>query len=532
LTPLNAEFNLKFMEAFAAMNNFWSILFDRLTWTLAWHSLLIAVATILLTLPLAFIVAVLLSRTNLLGRIGIRSLLTIWLLSPVYVFIAGWRDLFGPQGWIPAELFEFNLLDGWIGTVFLHSVAVFPWTVLILSMGSNRVSSALEDDAALNTSYLEALFRVALAKRSRMLVVAAAWIILTVFGEMSIASVCNVRTFSEVIFTGIPLGQGLQSGVEIIPGGVVCLLTVAVGTWLAVRLSPDAWELTSRNDRRVELKRWRFVVSAGVWCLALVALAPCVIGLGYKAGETVTESNGDFVRGWSLFKSIQITANSPIAYFEELAWTGVLSLAVAAATCILALMFSAFATRSSLGKLLSIVLLAMLFAIPQPIVGIVLAWTFNQSWFTWAASIIDRTIFVPWLAVLTVTLPLITYLFWHGLHSFRQLTEMAQLDGGSALRIWFHIILPGNWRLIIAGGIAAGVVAANDIAASILVLPAGIDTISRRIFGLLHFGGEDNVAGIILFNWLVIAVASLIIQRLIARQQNPMATHSHQIPGN
>ncbi len=36
------------------------------------------------------------------------------------------------------------------------------------------------------------------------------------------------------------------------------------------------------------------------------------------------------------------------------------------------------------------------------------------------------------------------------------------------------------------------------MAASILTLPPGVDTLSRKIFGLLHSGVNDRVAGICL----------------------------------
>jgi iron(III) transport system permease protein len=41
-------------------------------------------------------------------------------------------------------------------------------------------------------------------------------------------------------------------------------------------------------------------------------------------------------------------------------------------------------------------------------------------------------------------------------------------------------------------------VATGDLAAGILVVPPGMETLSRRIFGLIHYGIEDQVAGICL----------------------------------
>ena len=55
------------------------------------------------------------------------------------------------------------------------------------------------------------------------------------------------------------------------------------------------------------------------------------------------------------------------------------------------------------------------------------------------------------------------------------------------------------------------------LAASILVLPPGVDPLSRRIFGFIHYGVEDKLAGICLATvgmfWLLSALAILLICR-------------------
>jgi iron(III) transport system permease protein len=53
-------------------------------------------------------------------------------------------------------------------------------------------------------------------------------------------------------------------------------------------------------------------------------------------------------------------------------------------------------------------------------------------------------------------------------------------------------------------------VAASDLGATLLVTPPGVSTLAMRVFGLLHAGVDDQVAGICLMNVvLCVLLASL-----------------------
>ncbi|MBA2115119.1 hypothetical protein HOV93_22910 [Planctomycetes bacterium FF15] len=493
---------------------------DPLSVRLTFATSLYALAVIAITLPPATITSLLLFRTHLAGRGVLLSLLVIWLFIPIYVHVAGWRDLFGPQGWLEiASPFDptANLIDGWTGLLWLHSLAAFPWVVLFTGMAFTRSPAALEDDARLDITPLAVLAKVTLRQNWDAVLVAAAWIIVTLFGEISIASVCNVRTYAEVVFTGIPLGQtATESTLTVAPGTVLLVALILLTAWVANGLRPKPAEVELRQAQLLPLGRHRWLASLWVWALFLMALAPAVIGLIYKVGITIDQVDGQFIRGWSLAKVFTLTLGSVGIYREELLWTLALSATVAAATTLIGLLLSDLAARSRWGARLVSLLCAALFALPGPIVGIAIAWGSNRPWLSPLAPLIDRSIFAPSLAILTITLPLVTFFYWHTLHTSRQLYEMARLDGSSWWRTWTRVVLPANIPVIVAGSLIALVLAANDVAASVMVLPAGIDTISRRIFGLLHFGGEDNVAGILLMNLVVVAFLSVVIRRLVS----------------
>jgi iron(III) transport system permease protein len=56
----------------------------------------------------------------------------------------------------------------------------------------------------------------------------------------------------------------------------------------------------------------------------------------------------------------------------------------------------------------------------------------------------------------------------------------------------------------------------GELSATILVLPPGINTLANQIFGLIHYGVDDQVAGIalaVLAAFMLLGIASLRLTR-------------------
>jgi iron(III) transport system permease protein len=76
--------------------------------------------------------------------------------------------------------------------------------------------------------------------------------------------------------------------------------------------------------------------------------------------------------------------------------------------------------------------------------------------------------------------------------------DAAAVDGaGPVARLW-RVVLPCRLCGLALAWLVAAAVALGDLAASILVVPPGVTTLPIRIFGLLHYGVEDQVAGVCL----------------------------------
>ena len=115
----------------------------------------------------------------------------------------------------------------------------------------------------------------------------------------------------------------------------------------------------------------------------------------------------------------------------------------------------------------------------------------------------------PCLAQWVRTLPWATLIVWTAVRTIpRTLLDVAAVEGAGPVVTLVAVVLPLRWPAFAAAWLVAVAVSLGDLAASILVVPPGITTLSIRIFGLLHYGVEDDVAGICLaLGGLVVALA-------------------------
>jgi iron(III) transport system permease protein len=163
-------------------------------------------------------------------------------------------------------------------------------------------------------------------------------------------------------------------------------------------------------------------------------------------------------------------------------------------------------------------LIAVLLAVPGPILGIAIIRLLNQPQVPVLIWLYDHSIFAPWLAMYLRCLPIATLIMWHTLQTVPQeLLESAMIDGaGPFTRLWRIALLMRRSAAAVAW-LAALAVSLGDLAACILVVPPGVNTLSIRIFGLLHYGVEDQVAGICLAMLLIFAALAGAIFYLITR---------------
>jgi ABC-type spermidine/putrescine transport system permease subunit II len=107
---------------------------------------------------------------------------------------------------------------------------------------------------------------------------------------------------------------------------------------------------------------------------------------------------------------------------------------------------------------------------------------------------------------------------WYTLDRFpRSVLESAQLDGAGPWTALVWIVLPQRMAAMTAIWLAGLAITTGDLAWSILVLRPGIDTLQRRLFGDIHAGADDRVAGACLAVSILFGLA-VVVAMLQARK--------------
>ncbi len=151
--------------------------------------------------------------------------------------------------------------------------------------------------------------------------------------------------------------------------------------------------------------------------------------------------------------------------------------------------------------------------------ALALIWLFNRRDVGWLVFLYDRTIAAPALALVIRCLPLTTFILWFALRSVpRDCLDSATLDGAGPLTRLFRVALPQRWPAVAVAWLVAFAIAVGDLATSILVVPPGIETLARRIWGLIHAAVEDYVAGACLLQLIGLAGLILLARALWRRQ--------------
>jgi iron(III) transport system permease protein len=210
----------------------------------------------------------------------------------------------------------------------------------------------------------------------------------------------------------------------------------------------------------------------------------------------------------------------PWRYGEEFGWTAVLGAVTATVAVVLGLPLAWLARRGGWRSAPAVAIAATGLAIPGPLIGLSIIWLLDRPFPPGLIWLYDRTLFAPVLAMLVRTLPITILFGWHVLSSIASdILDAAACDGAGTWRQFWWIAVPPRIASLLAVWLVAFAVATGDLACSILVVPAGVTTIPIRVFGLLHAGVDDQVAGICLVMLASFFLLSILVMRLLRVKQ-------------
>lgn len=496
------------------------------------NSALLTGGTLLVSLPLGVGLAVALTKTTLPGRRFVERLMIAMLFVPLYVQAAAWQATLGQGGWLLPETEPGTppLLHGWLGAIWVHAMAAVPWVVLFVGAALRNVPRELEEESLQDASSLHVLWRVSLQRALAGVFAAALWIAVLCSGEIAVTDLFQVRTYAEEIYTAASLGMlgdassqsfgmltgrspelphlvlsDLWLGVAAL-GFAMCALLAVTWSWL-----PATAFFSIDTSWKWQPGRARWGIGIFVWLAVAVTIFLPLVSLVSKAGIQAVREDQTFTRTWSAAKAVRLVVASPWDHRREWMESFTIGTLAALSATAVALLIAWGIRRGKLPRLPVAVLLALGFAIPGPLLGVWLIQLLNQpadSVLAWLSWWYDHSILAPWAAQFFRTLPLVTLLIGIQLSSLSQeVVDSAESEGAGWGRQLLWIVIPLYWPGLIAAVCMALVVAVGELAATLLVVPPGVSTLSIRIFGLLHYGAEDQVSALSLM--LALAVGSV-----------------------
>lgn len=495
---------------------------DPLSRSLLGNSLRLAFGTTAIALPLGTLVAILLARTDVAGRRLLAVMLGVLLILPLLTQLAGWDALIGKLGWL--SLKTGSVAEPWLvgmrGAIFVHAMSALPWAALIVAVGLLQADPQLEEVALLDVSPLTVLLRVSLVRAWPFLLGAGVWTVISTTTEMTVTNIYLINTYTEQIYNSFALNTDpLAVGWRLWPG-LLLLGVLAAATILVLRQLADAWtSLLHRPAIVFRLGAWRTFLTALLWAFVLLLLALPIASLIVKAGfVTSRTADGQLVSGWSLLRTSEVLSDAPLRFRYEFFWSVVSALAAATLATLAAVMLVWYALRGGWRVIPLALSLTAGLAIPGPLVAVAIIWLLNREGvpgFTW---LYDRTIVGPALAQGVRALPIAVLIVWPALASVpRRTLEAAELDGLGRWGQLRWIALPQRSAAMVAAWLLSAAVAFGDLSHSLLVIPPGMDTIQRRLFGLVHAGVDEQVAAVSLLMVAGYAGAAALGWRLIAR---------------
>lgn len=476
----------------------------------------VTVSSLIVGVPLAM----LLVRTDLPCRRLLLLVCGLQLLLPLYVQAAAWQAGLGLQGLFALAGFQPLLVDGWWAVIWIHTLAAIPQVVLIVGVAVRLVEPELEEHALLDASPARVFFSVTLRRARGALAAAALWVAISTCGEMTVTNLYQVRTLSEELYTQFALGDepGVVSASGI-TGTLLGAMLLGAAMVLVTRLAPHERHASDRAPLVYRLGQFKWPLLALVALLFCLQIGVPLVSLVGKAGLVVTRADDAWQRTWHVDKCLQQIASSPWRFRREFGWSLLIAALAALGAVAAGGLLAWWAWRGGVRGGLTWIVVAFCLAIPGPLVGIGLIWLLNRPDWPTLLFLYDRSITAPLLAQWCRVLPIATLVLRHVFATVPGvLVERATVDGVSRMEMLRHVVMAGRWPGLGLAWLLAFSVALGELAASILVVPPGVTTLPIRVFGLIHYGVDEQVAGICLSLVAISSLTGLGVLQLLRRQ--------------
>lgn len=467
-----------------------------MNWPLLQNSVFVAGSATLLATLFGVMGALFLTGLSHRWRRVVLMAAVLGLALPPFVVVDCWISLLGHTGTLRPVL-PFNIYSS-SGATWVLAIMLWPVPCLALWSAWTRLDPAqLEADLAVRGRYLFWGLLIPLARGAFAGSVALTFVL--ALNHFAVPAILQVKVLPAEVW--IRFSTLFDSAGALALSWPLILAPLLFLLFIRRRPMP-----LPRHAMGLQPGLFREQLSPGLYRGAgLGTIALVVLTLGFPLTQLISSS-----RTWTELPGA-------IAAGQTAIWTSVWTSAAAAALVVgLGLVTGyRFQTARALGAFLWLPLL-----VPGVLLGIALIAVFNRPFLTSFYQSVG-------IVVLAFALRYVGFGWQAGTWARRSvdpdLTGAALLDGANSWQRFRHVHWPQYGRQALAAWYLVYVLCLWDVESILLIVPPGGETLSLRIFNLLHYGHNAQVNALCLV-LLGIAAAPLLLGLVVRRSARPVLT--------
>jgi iron(III) transport system permease protein len=502
-----------FIRALGANPEDWLRLLQTRIWRLMGNTLTLAAAVTSGTLVIGVGMAWLTERTDLPGRKTWRWMLALPLTIPAYIGAILHLALLRPRGGIIPQwlesVFGFPIPTpsplGFWGAAFVLTMFMFPYVYLLSGAAFRSQHAALEEAArALGRTPWQTFWQVTLPALRPGLLAGALLVTLDVLAEYGTVALLRYETFSSAIFNQL-YARYDRSAASILSGVLVSLAMLVL--WTEIKLQGQARFTQMEGNWRpaplVPLGRWKL---PALWLVLTVVsislLVPLLVLLAWS-----TQAALDPQTMAQVFR----TGSQGFTHFAwNSLWTSTLA-ALLAVTLSLPVARLSVRYPSRLTRFIAR-LCQVGYAIPGVVIALSLVLLINRM-----IPILYATPFLVVIAYVLRHMPQAVRASESALEQVSiSLEEASHTLGRTSLQTLFQVTLPLITPGLLGGGALVFLTSLKELPATLLLRPAGFDTLAVRVWMWASDGFYIQAAPAAL---LLVLVSALPLSFLLRREQ-------------
>lgn len=493
------------------------------------NTLLLGTGTSLLSLPVALLLAQVCRHRGAIPTL-VRWCAIALLFMPVFLHVSAWDSAVGKLGWLSWTTGAgFNVLAGrWPVAIWIHSMAAIPQLTVILWFGMLSAGRVYEEQATMDANKRSVFWYVSLPQLLPVLLAAVVWVFITCAREIAVTDIYRIGTLAEQLYLGYSLGE-FDATIGNVT--IISMIVLASGLVVAALLNldvPEESEDLMVSARKDDNSTFQTVFS--VVMLLLLAGLPFA-NLLVRASRYVDFQGDQAIGHYSIGHVWTVVSRVPEVFAAEIGWSSMIAIVSMTLSITIATLAYWLSISSRQWKILFLVSVAICSGLPGPLIGSLLLWLRSIGDNSFSIWLFDRTIFAPVVANILFCWPVCSVLVWFVLrNTSRDSLEQAKLEGVGYWSRLLWIVVAGNKLGLCGVALIVFGHSFGELSASQLAVPPGMDTVPRRMLGMLHSGVNDHTAGLTIaivgFIIVTMAVGSFFVRLNRRRDLNP--SHSSQ----